>query len=61
MTQIALFLVSVFGVTWTLLLVLRSVAAQGELWTVLAWILPTVWSPTIIALVLTRSRGGQVR
>ena len=58
MTQIALFLISVFGVTWTLLLVLRSVAAQGELWTVLAWILPTVWSPTIIALVLTRSMEG---
>ncbi len=58
MTQIALFLVSVFGVTWTLLLVLRSVAAQGELWPVLAWILPTVWSPTIVALVLTRSMEG---
>lgn len=26
--------------------------------TVLAWILPTVWSPTIIALVLTRWMGG---
>jgi uncharacterized protein len=58
MTQIALFLVSVFGVTWTLLLVLRSVAAQGEPGTLVAWILPTVWSPTIIALVLTRSMGG---
>jgi len=58
MTQIALFLIAVFGVTWTLLLALRSVAAQGELWTFLAWILPTVWSPTIIALVLTRSMEG---
>ena len=58
MTQIVLFLIAVFGVTWTLLLALRSVAAQGELWTFLAWILPTVWSPTIIALVLTRSMGG---
>ena len=58
MTQIALFLVPVFGVPWTLLLVLRSAGAKGELWTVLAWILPTVWSPTIIALVLTRWMGG---
>jgi hypothetical protein len=58
MRQIALFLVSVFGVTWTLLLVLRAVEVQGELWAVLAWILPTVWSPTIIALVLTRSMEG---
>ena len=58
MTQIALFLVSVFGVTWTLLLLLRPVAAQGELWAVLAWILPTVWAPTITALILTRSMGG---
>jgi membrane protease YdiL (CAAX protease family) len=58
MRQITLFLVSVFGVTWTLLLVLRAVELQGELWAVLAWILPTVWSPTIIALVLTRSMEG---
>jgi len=58
MTQIALFLVSVFGVTWTLLLLLRPVAAQGELWAVLAWILPTAWAPTITALTLTRSMGG---
>jgi membrane protease YdiL (CAAX protease family) len=58
MTQIALFLTAVFGVTWTLLLALRSVSTQGELWTFLAWVLPTVWSPTIIALVLTRWTGG---
>jgi membrane protease YdiL (CAAX protease family) len=58
MTQIALFLIAVFGVTWTLLLALRSVAAPGDLWTFLAWVLPTVWSPTIIALVLTRTMGG---
>ncbi len=58
MTQITLFLVSVFGVTWTLLLLLRSFAAQGEVWTVLAWLLPTVWSPTIIALILMLSMKG---
>jgi CAAX protease family protein len=58
MRQVALFLVSVFGVTWTLLFFLRPVSAQGELWTVLAWLLPTVWSPTIIALILMRSVEG---
>jgi membrane protease YdiL (CAAX protease family) len=57
MTQISLFLVTVFGVAWTLCLLLRSVAPEGGLW-VLTWLLPTVWSPTIIALVLIRSVEG---
>lgn len=59
MTQIALFLVTVFGVTWTLCLALRPFAAPGEAWPVLAWLLPTVWAPTAIALILARSAGGR--
>ena len=58
MTQTALFLVGVFTVTWTLCLLLRPAAVQGELWVLLAWLLPTVWAPTLIALTLTLWSSG---
>ena len=58
MTQVALFLVTVFGVSWALCLALRPFAAPAEVWPVLAWLLPTVWTPTAIALILARSAGG---
>lgn len=58
MVQIWFFLSLVFGVTWTICLFLRSIASQGELWTVLAWLFPTVWSPTLVAVMLLRSAGG---
>jgi uncharacterized protein len=57
-TQIALFLLIVFGITWTLCLVLWSAATQGGVAVLFAWLLPTVWSPTIVALILTRWSGG---
>jgi uncharacterized protein len=58
MTQISLFLIGVFTVTWTLCLLLRPAAGQGGLGVVLAWLLPTVWAPTIIALTLALWSGG---
>lgn len=58
MTQIAVFLMGVYTVTRTLCLLLRPAAMRGELWVLLAWLLPTVWSPTIIALALTLWSSG---
>jgi uncharacterized protein len=58
MTRIALFLVTVYGLAWSLMFILRPFAAQGEQWPALVWLLPVVWSPTIVALLLTRSAEG---
>lgn len=58
MRQVALFLVAVYGVAWSLFFALRPFAAQQEQWPALVWLLPTVWSPTIIALTLAASVGG---
>ena len=59
MMPIVLFLAAVFGVTWTLLWLLSPAAAQGPgVGTILAWLLPTVWTPTIAALLLTRWQHG---
>lgn len=58
MTQISLFLAGVFAVTWTLCLLLRPAAEQGGLTVLLAWLLPTVWAPTIIALAVTFLSNG---
>jgi membrane protease YdiL (CAAX protease family) len=52
------FLAIVLSIPWLLLLVMRPTAAAGEQWTVLAWLLPTVWSPTLIALLVTRFTEG---
>jgi len=50
MADAALFLAGVYGVTWALCLLVR-----GDL---LAWLLPTVWSPTALALILAARTGG---
>src|SRR5262245_33082804 len=58
MVFVAWFLTIVFSVTWVLCLLLRGPASNGDLRMILAWLLPTVWSPTIAALLLTwRSEG----
>jgi uncharacterized protein len=44
------FLAGVYAVTWILCLVLRPAAEQGGLAILLAWLLPTVWAPTLLAL-----------
>jgi membrane protease YdiL (CAAX protease family) len=58
MTQVSLFLTGVFAVTWALCLLLRPAAEQGGLTVLLAWLLPTVWAPTIIASVVTLWSDG---
>jgi membrane protease YdiL (CAAX protease family) len=58
MKYVAWFLAIVFGVTWGLCLLLRMRAASGDLAIMLAWALPTVWSPTVAALLLTGLSEG---
>ena len=53
MKPIFVFLTGVFAVTWALCLILRPAAEQGGLMVLFAWLLPTVWAPTLIALVVT--------
>lgn len=56
--QAGVFLAMLFGVTWTLGVLLRPPAAPQNVWEVLAPLLPTVWAPTIIALALVRLTRG---
>lgn len=58
MGQILLFLAAVNSVPWALYFLLRDQAAEGEVWALFAWLLPTVWLPTIVALLLTRWADG---
>ena len=58
MGQVFLFLAAVNSVPWALYFLLRDHAAEGEVWALFAWLLPTVWSPTIVALLLTRWADG---
>ena len=58
MGQVLLFLAAVNSVPWALYFLLRDQAAEGEVWALFAWLLPTVWSPTIVALLLTRWADG---
>src|SRR6267378_3515202 len=58
MAQVSLFLTGVFAVTWGLCFALRPAARQGGLGVFLAWLLPTVWAPTIIALSVALWSSG---
>lgn len=59
MTQVLLFLVILFGFTWTWgFLVAPSLTASAGVGGILVGLLPSVWAPTIIALVLTRLTDG---
>jgi membrane protease YdiL (CAAX protease family) len=58
MTQVALFLFILFGVTWPWGYVARPLFVSGHLWTFLAGLLPSVWAPTIIALIVIRWAEG---
>ena len=51
MGQLLLFLAAVNSVPWALYFLLQDQAAEGEVWALFAWLLPTVWSPTIVALL----------
>ena len=61
MTQIGLFLLAMYGVSWTLWFLLRPGAAQGQVWAVLVWLFAVVWSPTIVALTLTLFKNTLVQ
>jgi uncharacterized protein len=56
--QAGVFLAILFGVTWTLGVLLRPPATPQNVWEVLAPLFPTVWAPTIIALALVRLTQG---
>jgi uncharacterized protein len=56
--QAGVFLATLFGVTWTLGVLLRAPEAPQNVWEVLAPLLPSVWAPTIIALTLVRLTQG---
>ena len=57
-TQAVLFVVMVFGVSLTFTVILRPRTAPQGIWDVLAWLLPVVWAPTIIAVVLVTLTDG---
>jgi membrane protease YdiL (CAAX protease family) len=58
MAQVSLFLTGIFAVPWGLCFALRPAATQGGLGVLLAWLLPSVWAPTIFALTLTIWSSG---
>src|SRR5688572_24621407 len=53
-----LFVAIVFSVSLTLTIVFPPPAAPQSVWDVLAWLLPQVWAPTVIALVLVVVSDG---
>ena len=58
MGQVLLFLAAVNSVPWALYFLLREPAAEGEVWALFAWLLPTVWSPTIVITMALRGADG---
>jgi membrane protease YdiL (CAAX protease family) len=58
MSLAAAFLVLLFGVSWLYTYVARSLLASGDLATFLAGMLPGVWAPTFIAILLLLWAGG---
>jgi membrane protease YdiL (CAAX protease family) len=59
MAPTLLFLIVVYAVTWVLCAVLRPFA-DNSLPIMLAWLLPTVWTPTIAAIALSAWQDGNV-
>jgi len=58
MKQVALFVITLFGVTWTLSFLWPPPAQPENLWVFLPHLLPSVWAPTIIALIVTAMMEG---
>ena len=52
------FVLAAYGVTWLACLSLRSAVAAGKLWAFFTFLFITVWSPTVIALVLSFGFNG---
>jgi uncharacterized protein len=57
-SSILAFIVLANAVTWLACLLLRSTFAAGHLWALFTFVFVTVWSPTVIALVLSFSFEG---
>jgi len=49
--QVATFVVITYAVSWVALLLLRNAAESGRAWAFWIFLLITVWSPTIVALL----------
>src|SRR5687768_16025127 len=58
MTRVALFVVALFAVPWLLDLVLPR--PSGDLTSFLIAFVPTVWTPTMIAVAFVLASGGVV-
>lgn len=56
MIQILLFIAALFGVPWVITQVLPP--SSGSLGSLLMTLVPTVWSPTILALIFVAMAGG---
>ena len=58
MRHAIVFLAAVNAVPYALYFTLRDQAAEGQVWALFAWLLPTVWAPTVVALLLARWTDG---
>lgn len=56
MVRISVFVVLLFGISWTLGYAIRP--AEPTLWGVLAPLLAMVWTPTVLAVVFVLAQGG---
>lgn len=59
MVSVVLFLLGVYGTTWTLCLTLRAAAAAGSSRAAYAFFFGTVWAPTVLAILLAALIGGR--
>jgi hypothetical protein len=55
---VLVFQAALFATTWTLPLLVQPGTGAESIWTVLAPLLPVVWAPTVMALILTRRFKG---
>jgi CAAX protease family protein len=56
--QVTTFLAAVFAVPWAMYFLLRDTIAAGQQSALLTWVLVTVWTPTLVALLLSFRSGG---
>lgn len=61
MKKVAIFIVLVFAVTWPWGYIARPLLGSANTWTFLTGLLPSVWAPTVIALMLILAAGGTTR
>lgn len=61
MKKVAIFIVLVFAVTWPWGYIARPLLGSGTTWIFLTGLLPSVWAPTVIALILVLAAGGTAK